>query len=170
MRAHTYIGRILTARSADRHLGAHFLKANITEPGLSASTKQDPKGHIDAFLRNVQDYFVRVPVGRPLYWPIEPVIEAEGLSVLWTIHAHPQPCPNFHALRLGHGSKAYAFVALSSSLEHLHERSKAFEFFYDGLNVAAVLPLVGSRWINACLIVLNMAASQKPTFQSVLLY
>src|SRR2546421_8473086 len=89
-----------------------------------------------------------------------------AFSIFWTINTHPQTCPYFSSLGLDHGSKTHAFVAVSISLEHLHERSKAFEFFYDGLNVATVLPLVGSRWIKACLIVLRMATSQKPTFHS----
>src|SRR5260221_360831 len=169
MRVHTYVGRILTARSGDRHISAHFLKANITQPGLSSSTKHDSKGNIDAFLRDIQNNLVSLPVGRPLDAPIHHIIESKGFSIFWTINTHPQSRPYFNSLGLDHGSKAHAFVAVSISLEHLHERSEAFEFFYDGLNVATVLALVGSRWIKACLIVLSMAARQKPTFHSVLL-
>jgi hypothetical protein len=54
MRAHLYVGRILTTRSGDRDLSARLLKVHIAQPGLSSSTEHDPKGNIDTLLRDIQ--------------------------------------------------------------------------------------------------------------------
>src|SRR5439155_12619759 len=167
--ARNNIGRILTARRGHEDIGAGFLEAHITQPGLSSSTEHNPKGHIHTFLRDIQDNLISLPVGCPLYSPVHHIIETEGFSILRTIKTHPQPCPScpyFNSLRLDRSSKAHTFVAVSSSVEHLHERSKAFWFFYDTLNIATVFPMVGSSCIHSSLIVLRMAASQKPTFHS----
>src|SRR5438874_11598196 len=113
MRAHTYVGRILTAPRSDRHISAHFLKANITQPGLASSTKHDPKGNIDAFLRDIQNDLVSLPVGRPLDSPIHHISESKGFSVFWTINTHPQSRPYFIFPGLDYGSKAHAFVLVN---------------------------------------------------------